>query len=212
MAHATYYVECRPATMVQYHCGSYPHTESRTWWLEMQHTILPFDLQHPVDPVLLDVDALYQHFVRLTDHRQQHGRRYALALVLTLAVPAKLAGADDLVAIAAWARVRASELNARFRRQRTSMPHPTTGERILSQAVDPAVLTRAVAEVPAPPAPEVPARGSILLVLDGKTLRGTIPPGSTWGGICWPPLCRQWAWCSSLRWRRFRWIAVECGR
>ncbi len=95
--------------------------------------------------------------------------------MLTVAVLAKLAGGDDLVSIAAWARLRASELNARFRQQRTSMPHPTTWGRILGQAVDPAALTQAVAEILLPPAADVPARGSLLLVLDGKTLRGTIP-------------------------------------
>jgi len=96
-------------------------------------------------------------------------------------VLAKRAGDDDLVAIAAWARMRASERNALFRRQRTSMPHPTTWGRILGHAVDPDALTQAVAEVRVPPAADVPARGSILLVLDGTTLRGTIPVSSTRG-------------------------------
>ncbi len=66
----------------------------------MQHTLLAFDLQHPVDPVLLEVDALYQRFARLTDRRQRRGGWYSLALVLIVAMLAKLAGADDLVAIA----------------------------------------------------------------------------------------------------------------
>ncbi len=131
--------------------------------------------------MLLDVDALYQRFARLTDHRQRCGRRYALVLLLRVAVLAKLAGADARDAIADWARLRASELNALFRRQRTTMPHPTTWGRILGQTVDPVALTQVVAAVLAPAAPELPARGSILLVLDGKTLRGTIPPGSTRG-------------------------------
>jgi hypothetical protein len=147
----------------------------------MQDTILPFDLVAPDEPLLLDVDTLYQRFAQMPDPRQRRGTRYSLALLLTIAVLAKLAGQDKVHAIAEWARLRAHELNALFRRQRSSMPHPTTWQRIFRQAVDPQALSQLVREVLAPASCEVPARGSILLVLDGKTLRGTIPRGSTRG-------------------------------
>jgi predicted transposase YbfD/YdcC len=169
------------ATHLRYHKGFETSREIPERWLMMQDTILPFDLVAPEEPILIDVDSLYQRFAQVTDQRQRRGKRSSLALILTIAVLAKLAGQDKVEAIAEWARLRAHELNALFRRQRTSMPHPTTWRRILGQAVDPQALTHIVGDVLAAASDEVPARGSILLVLDGKTLRGTIPRGSTRG-------------------------------
>jgi predicted transposase YbfD/YdcC len=61
------------------------------------------------------------------------------------------------------------------------MPHATTWRRVFQCIRDPQVITDVVADVLHPPTTEVPARGSILLSIDGKTLRGTIPRGSTRG-------------------------------
>lgn len=147
----------------------------------MGATLLPLAVVMPDEPVLLDVDALCQQFARLTDQRHRRGIRYALPRLLTIAVLAKLAGADTVEAIADWARLRAAELNGLFGRQDSPMPHVVTWQRIFQSAVDPVAFTQAVATVLAPPTAEVPARGSILLTIDGKTMRGTIPTGSTRG-------------------------------
>lgn len=147
----------------------------------MHDTMLPFDQIIPTETLLIDVDALSQRFDRLTDQRHSRGSRSALAYLLTIAVLAKLAGAATVAALAAWAQLRAPELNALFRRQRPTLPHPTTWHRLLRQAIDPQALTQAVAEVVRPPDPAVPERGSIVLTLDGKTLQGTIPPGTSQG-------------------------------
>lgn len=143
----------------------------------MQDTTRLFDLLMPDEPLLLDIDALYQRFAHLTDHRHRRGIRYSLPRILTIAVLAKLAGEDTVDAIAEWARLRATELTTLFRSAHSTMPHPTTWHRILRQAVDPHDLTQAVREVLTRSRAEVPDRGSILLVLDGKTLRGNIPRG-----------------------------------
>jgi predicted transposase YbfD/YdcC len=147
----------------------------------MNNTILPFDVPMPEDPMLLDIDALYQRLSRVKDQRDRRGLNYSLAFILTIAVLGTLAGQDSIGAIAEWAQLRADELTTIFQQQKKKIPHPTTWYRIFANAVDPAEMTRAVAEVLAPATAEVPARGSILITFDGKTMRGTIPVGKTQG-------------------------------
>jgi len=72
--------------------------------------------------------------------------------------------------MADWARLRAAELAALFGLKRPSMPHQSTWSRLFAHAVNVEDLSA-----------EVPPRGSLLLVVDGKTLRGTIPGGRTRG-------------------------------
>jgi predicted transposase YbfD/YdcC len=63
------------------------------------------------------------------------------------------------------------------------MPHQTTWSRILATAVDVSALEGLLARFfqAMQRRAEVPARGSIVLAIDGKTVRGTIPTGSTQG-------------------------------
>jgi predicted transposase YbfD/YdcC len=139
------------------------------------------DVNLPEHPILLDVHALAARFQTLTDHRAARGVRYPLVAILTIAVLAKLTGANQVRDVAAWARYRQQELCALFGLERPTMPHPTTWSRILGHAVDPEAMTRATEDVLASVASEVPERGSVQVVLDGKTLRGTIPAGQTQG-------------------------------
>lgn len=39
----------------------------------MNDTILPFDVPMPQDPMLLDIDALYQRLSRVKDQRDRRG-------------------------------------------------------------------------------------------------------------------------------------------
>ncbi len=61
------------------------------------------------------------------------------------------------------------------------MPHLTTWCRIMHHALDPATLSHAVALLFTPPQSTAAPRGSCVLTIDGKTLRGTIPAGQTQG-------------------------------
>jgi len=93
---------------------------------------------------------------------------------------AKLAGATQLRAIAEWARERWGELAEQFGLPRARMPHPTTWSRVLGCAVAIEALERTLAALVAPaPTAEVPLPASHQIALDGKTLRGTIPAGSS---------------------------------
>jgi hypothetical protein len=147
----------------------------------MHYSTLPFEVNLPEHPIVLDVQALWQRFQTLTDRRAARGIRYPLAVILTIAVLAKLTGANQVRAIAEWTQHRHRELRALFGLERSTMPHPTTWSRILGRAVDPEALTQIVGDLLTDAVPEVPARGSIQVVLDGKTLRGTIPAGQTRG-------------------------------
>jgi len=130
---------------------------------------------------LLDVQALTARFQTVTDRRAARGKRYPLGVILTIAVLAKLTGANQVRDVAEWATHRQRDLCALFGLTRPTMPHFTTWSRILGEAVDPDALTRAAEEVLTRVASEMPDRGSVQVTLDGKTLRGTIPAGQTQG-------------------------------
>src|SRR5215210_4832512 len=149
----------------------------------MHSTTWPCPFQLPADvPFAFSLQALAAHLQTVPDQRKRRGRRYPLPPLLTLAVVAKLAGHSRLEALADWAKLRAADLARRFGLKRTTMPHQSTWSRILGQAVDPVALEQALTTFFQAPAPtEAPARGSSMLVVDGKTLRATIPLGHTRG-------------------------------
>jgi predicted transposase YbfD/YdcC len=149
----------------------------------MDSTTWPFALQLPADlPFAFSLQALAAHLQQVPDRRKRRGRRYPLAPLLALAVVAKLAGYSRLEALADWARLRAPELAHLLALPRATMPHPSTWSRILGHAVDPVALEQALTTFfHAPTSVAAPARGSIILAVDGKTLRGTIPAGQTRG-------------------------------
>ena len=130
------------------------------------------------DGYVFDVGSLYDHFRRLADKRKARGKRYALPLVLVLLVLAKLSGEDCPYGIAEWARGRRSILCEVLSVGRQTLPSHNTYRRVLGDAVDPVELQVVVTEF----LTQSPGTGqSVLVVLDGKTLRGSIPAGQTQG-------------------------------
>lgn len=150
----------------------------------MHSTTLPGALQLPTNvPFAFSLDALFRRLQTLRDQRDPRGVRYPLAPLLTLALCAKLAGASRVEALADWARFRAPELTTLFGLTRPTMPHARTWGRIFAHAVDPVAFDRLTGDFfqSLLHTADVPARGSIILAVDGKTLRGTIPLGATQG-------------------------------
>ena len=124
----------------------------------------------------IDLGALLTHLQTVPDQRKRRGVRYPLAVLLAIAVLAKLCGDSQVHALADWAHARAAELAAVFGLSRPRMPHPTTWTRVLGNAVAATAVETALQPLLATPASaEVPARASRQIALDGKTLRGTIP-------------------------------------
>lgn len=148
----------------------------------MHSSTLPFRLQLPSDvPFVFDLQALIAAFTALPDRRSRRGIRYPLAPLLALAVCAKLAGHSRLHAMAQWAQLRAADLAELFGLPRATMPHSSTWSRILGEAVDVDALEQVLGTFFRHQTAAVPPRGSIILAVDGKTLRGTIPAGRTSG-------------------------------
>ena len=148
----------------------------------MQCTTIPFTLVRADESYILDVDQIFMEAAQLTDGRKPRGCRYSLALLITVAVLAKLAGFVRMEEIADWAKLRADAFQHFFALKWARMPHHATWSRVLGRAVTVEALDAFVHRVKAPPdTAEVPARASIQVALDGKTLRGTIPRGATRG-------------------------------
>jgi predicted transposase YbfD/YdcC len=150
----------------------------------MDSTTIPFTIQLPEEvPFVFSLQALIERLQTLTDKRKARGIRYPLDVLLLVAVLARLAGESRLEPMADWARLRAAELAALLGLSRARMPHQCTWSRVFGHAIDveqfETVLGQFFAEQQA--SAEVLARGSTVLAVDGKTLRGTIPAGQSRG-------------------------------
>ncbi len=139
---------------------------------------LPLAAPANADGYVFDVGSFYDEAEQLTDQRAPRGKRYALALILTLIVLAKLCGEDTPMGIADWARWRCDELVKAFQLARATMPGHNTYRRTLQMAVIVSEVQRLISTM----LTRAPQAGlSLLVSLDGKTLRGTIAKGATHG-------------------------------
>jgi predicted transposase YbfD/YdcC len=130
----------------------------------------------------INLTELLERLQTVPDQRKRRGVRYPLAVLLAIAVLAKLCGQSQVHALAQWAHERAAELSAVFGLKRARMPHPTTWTRVLGNAVAASAIEAALQPLLVLPTAEVPERTSRQIALDGKTLRGTIS-GTTSSGV-----------------------------
>jgi len=123
------------------------------------------------DGFVFEFNSLYSYFSTLTDKRKPRGLRYPLAVILTLIVLAKLCGQDRPSGIAEWAQNRAESLAKALHLKRMKMPHHSTYRRIFEEVVDiqelESMTSRFLRSRPK-------AGRSVVVVIDGKVLRGTI--------------------------------------
>jgi predicted transposase YbfD/YdcC len=147
-------------------------------------TTEPMTFELPTEiPFAFSLTALTEHLAPLVDQRKRQGKRYPLVPLLVIAVLAKLAGYARLEDLSDWARLRAADLTALFGLSRPTMPHQATWSRIFAHAIDLNDFETRLTDffLAQRQRAEVPERGSIVLALDGKTLRGTIPAGQSRG-------------------------------
>lgn len=116
----------------------------------MQYSTIPFTLVARDEAYLIDVDALYTAATTFTDGRDARGRRYPLALFVTVTVLAKLAGFVHMEDVADWAKLRRSELQQFFRTKRATMPHHTNWSRAFG-VMDVTELDHLIQQFLAPP-------------------------------------------------------------
>jgi predicted transposase YbfD/YdcC len=148
----------------------------------MNYTTLALKAILPQVPFIFDLHALYEKFCLLQDHRHRRGVSYPLPALVLIALLAKFAGQDSFQAIGDWAKAHQAELRQLLGLKRARLPHPTTFSRVLGDKVDSAQLERLLSDYfKEHLSGQIPARGSLTLSIDGKTLRGTIPAGHKHG-------------------------------
>jgi predicted transposase YbfD/YdcC len=128
--------------------------------------------------LVFDVGELMARLEQLTDRRKARGKRYSLPFLLTAILLAKLAGEDTPKGIADWLKLRRQQIVAAFKLKRTSVPAYNTIRRTLAGTLSAKELQRSLRQFLHQ---SYGGQQSILVVIDGKTLRGTIPKGKTQG-------------------------------
>ena len=144
----------------------------------MKYTPLSIDVNLRPEGFVVHLDSLFATLATLSDRRDARGLRYALVTVLVYIILAKFAGEDHLRGIAQWVFLRQEALARALGLAKPQAPHATTYSRVLKDAVHIEDLEWVVRDFFASQ-PE--AGKSVVLNLDGKTLRGTIPAGKTKG-------------------------------
>jgi predicted transposase YbfD/YdcC len=137
-----------------------------------------FEIKPPEEAIAIEIHSLYAHFCKLKDQRCRRGIRYPLPMVLTMVVLAKLGGEDGPKGMADWLGNRIEFLVKNLKWSRKSIPHPVTISRILGNAIEVEDLEARLSAY-FQSCPEVGQ--SVLLTMDGKTIRSTIPFGETRG-------------------------------
>ena len=131
-----------------------------------------------VPEIVFSLGSLYEYLAKLTDRRKRRGVRYSLATILVLVVLAKLCGQDKPSGIADWAQQRQRFLIDALRLKRGRLPHHSTYRRIFERVLSGEELERTLSEF----IRQLPQAGqSVIIAMDGKTLRGTITRADPFG-------------------------------
>lgn len=141
----------------------------------MNHIILENGVE---EGVVFDVSQLLAEFQSLTDGRKARGKRYSLPILLLSILLGKLAGEDTPKGIADWLQLRREQLVAGLQLERKSVPAYNTIRRTLAETVSESELQAVFGHFLHQ---RYGGQQSILIVIDGKTLRGTIPKGKRQG-------------------------------
>lgn len=124
------------------------------------------------------VDSLYAWLLQLKDGRKRRGIRYPLGLILLMVILAKLGGEDGPKGMVEWLQHRKDFLVKHLKLSRANVPHRVTISRVLGKAVDVGQFESLLGDY----FRSLPGAGtSVLVTLDGKTIRSTIPAGETRG-------------------------------
>lgn len=144
----------------------------------MKYKPVAYEINLKPEGFVFEMGSLFDALCTLEDQRDARGVRYALVTVLLYVILAKLAGENHLRGIAQWVKWRAELLADFLSLKKPQAPHHTTYSRILGHAIRIDEFERVVAGFFA----NLPEAGhSVVVSLDGKTMRGTIPAGKSRG-------------------------------
>lgn len=130
------------------------------------------------DGIVFDLGALTRQRNRLTDRRDNRGKVYPLGSLLSMIVLARLSGADKPWAIYEWIRYRRPAFVKLYKLKRGNTPCVNTIRTILSDVVLQEELETTLRQYLHE---QYGGQSSVLVAIDGKTMRGTIPKGMTQG-------------------------------
>lgn len=120
---------------------------------------------------IINVGGLLSYLLRVKDGRKRRGIRYSLGTILIIFILAKLCGQNKVYGIAEWAQERSSYLVEVLQLKRKRLPHHSTYRRILAEEIAEEELEQIVGEYLS----HLAKQGQdVILVIDGKTVRGTI--------------------------------------
>jgi len=128
--------------------------------------------------MIFAVSSLYAYLRKITDTRQCKGKRYGLATLLVVIILAKLAGEDKPSGISDWVAERVEPLRELKILKRPQAPCHMTYRRVMQTIVSVDELDHLLHEYHQQC---LETEQEIVLAIDGKTLRGTIPYGELRG-------------------------------
>jgi len=127
---------------------------------------------------LLNISQLLAEMGKVPDKRRARGKRYSLSTLLLVIILAKLSGEDKPLGISEWVKLRSKELQNFLGYHREIKPGHNTIRRTMVSSLEDEDLQKQVKRYLHQ---SYGGQQSILVVIDGKTLRGTIPKGRTEG-------------------------------
>ena len=127
---------------------------------------------------LLNIGEMYEVLKQVQDNRNEKGKRYTVGILLVVFVLAKLCGENTPYAMAEWAKMRGAELQNLFGYHRLVKPSNKTLQRLTDTTLEDSALQKTIRRYLHE---RYGGQQSILVTIDGKTLRGTIPKGKTRG-------------------------------
>ncbi|MBE7530465.1 MAG: transposase family protein [Ardenticatenaceae bacterium] len=125
-----------------------------------------------IEGIAFNLADLAEKLNQLTDPRDKRGKVYELGTILTMIVLARLSGADKPYGIFEWIRARRSSFISLFNLQRSQTPCLNTIRTLLEEVVSLAELESVLKQYLHE---QYGGQNSVLICIDGKTMRGTIP-------------------------------------
>ena len=128
--------------------------------------------------LIFTTNSLYEYLRNIPDTRQAKGKRYSLATLLLVMILAKLCGEDKPSGICDWVGKRVQILREMKIMKCPQAPSHMTYRRVLQEMIPVDELDRLLHDYHQQ---RLKTEQEIILAMDGKTLRGTIPRGKTRG-------------------------------
>jgi len=144
----------------------------------MDYTNVPLRQEISATGVIYDLGSLYDFLTRIVDPRDERGKRYLLVELLVLMILAKMGGQQNASQIADWIAHRIETLFEMKLVRRKQAPSHMTYRRVSQTTVNAEQLEQLVAQYQQS---SLGMGEELVLSVDGKTVRGTIPSGETKG-------------------------------